>query len=93
MRLFETESIYNKENQTWEEVYYIDGEEVDAETYFDEQELEALESEEDEDEGCGGDCVECLLDEYIERLQAAMPCPHCMRQVLVDFMLEVIDEE
>jgi hypothetical protein len=52
MRTFETTSMFDFENQEWVELYYIDGEEVDCETYFEEMEYEVY-GDEDEDEYFG----------------------------------------
>ena len=64
MRTFETTSMYDFENQEWVELYHVDGEEVDEETYFEEMEYE-VDGDVDEDE-CDGDCENCSKNEDMD---------------------------
>jgi len=58
MRVFGNESIYDKENQEWSEVYSIDGLPVNVDTFSEQAEIEELATEEDEVvEPCR--CVDC----------------------------------
>jgi hypothetical protein len=73
MRAFETTSMYDKENEEWMEIYHIDGEEVDAEEYFEEMENEKFDEEECNCEDC------CEVDESIEAENALID--ECMEFV------------
>jgi len=107
MRLFETKAAYSSIDEKWIELYFINGEEFSSEEYFSEMELESEEVEEEEDEDLYDDsdedddfeecdCVRCraedIMDGYVERLQGLF-CPHCIKEVLVDFLEELIDGE
>lgn len=60
MRTFNNESVWDKENQEWVELYYIDGQEVDADTYCEQLEVEEVATE---DENCEDSC-QCECCEY-----------------------------
>ena len=58
MRLFDNESMFNKETQEWEEFYSINGLEVDVDTFSEQAEIEELATEDDIiDENCK--CCNC----------------------------------
>lgn len=91
MRTFSTESVFNKETAEWEELYFINAEEVDFETYCDEQENEPFEDE-DDDEDCGAcdNFMECTTDKYVDMLQEAC-CPECTKNILAEYLSEVLN--
>lgn len=75
MRTFNNESVWDKENQEWVEIYYIDGQEVSVDTYTEQLEVEELATEDVIDENCeccncpdNSDCVdfECTCGEVVE---------------------------
>lgn len=64
MRVFKCESIWDKENQEWTEVYYIDGRPVDVGTYTEQLEVEELATEDDCDDMVESNlCKCCKCDE------------------------------
>ena len=100
MRLFETKSIWDAEFQKWQEVYFIDNKHVEPEVYFeelaaeeyiiaDECDCECEDCSCEEDFEC--DCIDCTLEKYVEMIQEVAPCPHCIREVLQDFLVCVLD--
>lgn len=133
MRVFETESIWDAENQEWQEVYYVNGivktleeysEEVNKEVNPEEYEDDEMEEDDEVDnyeedvfdiEGCKGceayqeclekyeesfedkeefecDCIDCTLDRYVAKIQEINGgCPHCIREVLSEFLVVVVD--
>lgn len=85
MRIFETTSMFDFENQEWVEIYHIDGEEVDAETYFEEMEYE-VDGDDNEDEK---PTIDEIINEYVCLLYEVAPCPDCMKKALEMFYDEV----
>lgn len=103
----QTKIIHYYDDQTLEHVaqrFFIDGEEVSFEDYVDF--AEGLNDGDCEDtDDCTEDevnCCECdkcpqpsieeLLDIYTERLQGLI-CPHCIKEVLEDFLTEIINDD
>lgn len=84
MRTFETTSMYDFENQEWVEIYHIDGEEVDCDTYFEEMEYEVDGDDEDEKP-----TVDEIINEYVCLLYEVAQCHDCMKKVLEMFYDEV----
>lgn len=101
MRLFQSESQYNVKTGKWEEYFWIDGKEVDGDAYFYEMEIEnKLENDkllkqieiEEEDECDCCDCIECTLDRFVDQIQEINGgCPHCIREVLQEFLCEIVE--
>ena len=154
MRIFQSKAIFDVEQTKWAETFKIDGQEVDADTYFFEQnrekELEIMKlknrelepnpcecrcCEDDEftyedlletfankimdavpyvgcvmdvlgefahiflpdvndevDDDCGCDCINCTIDRFTEELQELMGgCSGCIREVLCDFFETMVD--
>jgi hypothetical protein len=74
--------------------YFNNGREINFEDYIKIENSLEEENEDDynnyEDNGC--DCYECTLDRYVARInEIAFGCPHCIREILEDFVGEVID--
>lgn len=88
MRVFETQSMFDRENDEWVETYLIDNVEVEAEDYFEEMENETFDEEDDED--CC-ECLDCITDKYVDMLQEAC-CPDCTKQILISFLSEVLNK-
>jgi hypothetical protein len=82
MRVFETESMYDKESSEWVETYLIDGHEVEAEEYFEEMENESSEDEES--------LQDLITDDYVEELQGVM-CPHCIKEILTRYFIDMVE--
>lgn len=59
MRTFKTESMWDKENGEWIEVYFINDQEVDQDKYFEELENEEYFEDEEITEENTCDCDEC----------------------------------
>jgi len=59
MRIFETTSVYSFDDQEWTEIYKINNEPVDADTYFEEMEYEVDGDEDDEFDEDECDCENC----------------------------------
>lgn len=98
MRLFQSESRYNVKTGEWEEYFWIDGQEVDCDSYFFELEREkdleiaklkeAVEIE--DDDFC--DCPNCTILKYVEIIQEMTGgCPHCLEEILTDFMIDIVN--
>lgn len=102
MRLFESEAIFNVEAGIWEESYFIDGEEVEFEEYFEQQELEVeLENEKLREEKCCCECCDCcefeeitigeLIDTYVERFEEGCNCSVCVRDLLTELICDILE--
>lgn len=85
MRVFETESMFDKENCEWVETYLIDGFEVEAEEYFKEIELEPIDEDLDK-----YSLQDYITDEYVEEIQGVM-CPHCLKEILARYFIDMMD--
>jgi len=59
MRVFNNESMWDKETQSWLEMYTIDGFEVDEETYMEQFKVEELATEEDNQDIIDPNCKCC----------------------------------
>lgn len=105
MRAFETKALWDSENHEWYEEYFIDGEQVSAEDYFEEMEFETFEDDElcdgdcdncegyceEDDEEPECDCPECTVLKYTEKILDVHGCPCCIERILKEFMGTVID--
>lgn len=99
MRIFESEAIYNAETGIWEELYFIDDEEVDFEEYVEQQKLEVkLENDKLREEECCCDCCDCeeitigeLIDVYVERFEEGYNCSVCVRDLLTELVCDILE--
>ena len=75
-KVFEMETVYNVENGEWVDTYYVDGETVDVEKWYELQDQEEYLIDEEYDKDCE-DCCDCdacreaaeLTDEQEEELR------------------------
>ncbi len=103
MRLFETKSIYNPVDKCWNELFFIDGEKVDEETYYNDIEIEQEYYSDDEDYDNKIDCCQCecccnekktigkLIDKYTLEMLETNLCPCCISKSLENFYNEVVN--
>lgn len=80
MKIFKTESIFNNENDEWEEHYFVDDEEVCMDDYYKLMDLEM----EDDDYDCEREYSDSdieimkLLYHYTHSVIDASPCEECV---------------
>jgi hypothetical protein len=83
MREFTNKSLWDKENQEWVDLFYIDGQECNHETYCEQLEIEELATEDESNvceecsqcEGCDEHCGRGNHDEVVEENEC--DCPIC----------------
>ncbi len=100
MRLFECNSIYDANQGQYIEEFFIDGEEVFCDEYFEqlEQEQEIENAKLKVQEYC--ECCNCeeeitigdLIDYYALELQEGCQCSDCMRHLLLEFANDILGE-
>lgn len=102
MRTFNNKSVWDAENQEWVEIYYIDGQEVDVDTFAEQAEIEELATEDD----CNvcNECANCVGcdehcgrgnhdDEYTEDEEDGEMCfcPECQQEREQELITECLD--
>jgi hypothetical protein len=84
MRIFKTESIWDKENSKWLEIYAINSQEVEPDIYFQEIENEEyLDDEESivDENNCDGCCDNCNCETNQDELEDdECDCPICREE-------------
>lgn len=107
MRTFNNESVWDKENQEWVEIYYIDGQEVDVDTYTEQLAVEELAAEDEDiiDENCkccncpdNEDCVDfkctCGCDNneyYYENEDEECMCDECRKERFYHLLADTVN--
>lgn len=100
MRLFECNSIYDANQRQYIEEFFIDGEEVLCDEYFEQLELEKeIENEKLKERKCDCECCNCeeeitigdLIDYYALELQGGCNCPVCTRDILNEFVCDILN--
>ncbi len=99
MRIFESQSLYDSSLGQYIEHFWIDGEETDCDTYFQEIENEKyIEEKKLKEENNCYDCCDYneMLDYFVGRILDTGGCPECIKEVLdqfADLIEDVIIEE
>lgn len=100
MNLFENKSLYDAKLKNWVEFFYVNGQEISSDEYFELLDLEKeIADEKVHDCDCCCDSCECeyetideLLDEYTEMIcDTGLCCPHCVKEVLTELVAEILE--
>ena len=91
MNLFENKSLYDAKLKNWVEFFFVNGQEVNSDEYFDLLDLETQIEDEKVEDNCNCEvCIDEMLDEYVARLEEVC-CPECMKEILHELVAEILE--